>query len=81
MVAPEEGTLGDSAREDFCTRIKLPSGDWAGVGLGEMKANVGRCTSWDPTGIHVGANLDNHAKVRPSSCSSMRGSCINWFLN
>ncbi|BDA45875.1 probable 5'-AMP-activated protein kinase catalytic subunit alpha-1 at C-terminar half [Coccomyxa sp. Obi] len=62
-VVPEERAPGDSAREDFCVKVKLPSDDWAGVGPGEMKARVARCTSKDPSGIHVPPNVDNHAKV------------------
>lgn len=75
-IVPEERTPGDPGKADFCTNVRLLTGDWADVGPGEMKAKLGRCTSWDPTGIHVGANLDSHAKVRPRSCSSVRCSCL-----
>lgn len=29
----------------------------------ESKAKVAGATGWDPTGIMVGSNADNHAKV------------------
>ena len=60
----EVKTHGDSAREDFCTIVHLPTGTAAGVGPKEMKAKVSGRTLGDPTGIHVAHNIDNHAKVR-----------------